>query len=103
MRRACRTPLGKESRSASQLSPRHREWRLFHWLAAESGQSRLELTSVASRFSLILPISGVDIQLGREVVGLADVITFALVLASEGNHIGHGSEFDRALERNWRS
>jgi hypothetical protein len=52
---------------------------------------------------LILPISGADIQLGREIVGLADVITFALVLAFEGNHIGPGGEFDRALERNWRS
>jgi hypothetical protein len=52
---------------------------------------------------LILPISGTVIQLGREVVGLADVITFALVLAFEGNHIGLGSEFHRALERNWRS
>ncbi|MGM4895000.1 hypothetical protein [Tardiphaga sp. 839_C3_N1_4] len=35
-----------------------------------------------------------DIQLEREVVGLADVIAFALVLAFERNHIGHGSEFN---------
>jgi len=40
---------------------------------------------------LILLISGVETQLGREVVGLADVITFALVLAFEGNHIGLGA------------